>query len=119
MQIIMLTDAQRKALESCLKYGEAAVSANEYETGEAQKLHKRIQEIQQQLMQDSDGEIGTMNASKEQTRKAQYHLAIVLNRIGKNSPNYDELSSVQAFLTAAERKLPTEASYEQAKQHSK
>lgn len=49
MKTITLTEAQQKALERCLKYGERAVSATEREDGTAAELHKHINEIREQL----------------------------------------------------------------------
>lgn len=49
MKTITLNEAQEKALERCLKYGEVAVSETERQDGTAAELQKNINEIREQL----------------------------------------------------------------------
>lgn len=62
-----------------------------------------------------------MNASKEEARKALKALVGISDGMGQEARNRESgrLISIQEFLEAAERKLPSEAAYAKDKQRRK
>lgn len=60
-----------------------------------------------------------MNASKEEAQKAKTKLLEIKENSSSSAASQDDWDAVYWFLDAAERKLPTEASYARAKAKKK